>query len=122
MKRAYTRYDKDTGEILSVFESYDDEMEYQLPFFIEGKYSHKEFRIIDNKPVRKSDLEIEERQIQDAWVNLKRTRDGLLKDSDWTQAPDAPVDSAAWAVYRKALRDLPANTSDPRYPDWPTPP
>ena len=44
---------------------------------------------------------------------LRLIRNGKLRSSDWTQAPDAPVDRAAWAAYRQALRDLPANTADP---------
>jgi len=46
-------------------------------------------------------------------------RNEFLKDSDWTQLPDAPVDHQAWAVYRQALRDLPANTDDPSNVVWP---
>ncbi len=54
---------------------------------------------------------------------LRQERDRRLAASDWTQVPDAPVDQAAWAAYRQALRDLPANTLDPRAPVWPlTPP
>lgn len=49
-------------------------------------------------------------------------RNALLASSDWTQVPDAPVDQAAWATYRQALRDLPQNTTDPREVVWPTPP
>lgn len=30
-----------------------------------------------------------------------------LKETDWTQLPDAPVDSESWANYRQKLRDLP---------------
>lgn len=44
-------------------------------------------------------------------------RDRLLKESDWTQLPDAPVDQARWAIYRQALRDL-----DMTNPDWPVKP
>lgn len=51
-----------------------------------------------------------------------RKRNQLLAASDWTQAPDAPVDQAAWVVYRQALRDLPSNTTDPRNPVWPVAP
>lgn len=57
-----------------------------------------------------------------AWVSLRVRRDGLLVSSDWTQIADAPVDATAWKTYRQALRDLPANTTDPTAPDWPTPP
>jgi hypothetical protein len=53
---------------------------------------------------------------------LRSHRDLLLKSSDWTQVPDAPVDQATWATYRQQLRDLPNNTEDPANPTWPTKP
>lgn len=56
------------------------------------------------------------------WAELRSRRDQLLSASDWTQVADAPVDQAAWAVYRQALRDLPENTEDPANPVWPVPP
>ena len=55
-------------------------------------------------------------------THIRNKRNVLLEDSDWTQVADAPVDAAAWAEYRQALRDLPANTIDPENPVWPTPP
>jgi len=55
-------------------------------------------------------------------IDLRVQRTALLADSDWTQVADAPGDKAAWATYRQALRDLPANTSDPADVNWPTPP
>lgn len=58
----------------------------------------------------------------DAWSNLRSTRNAKLSDTDWTQVADAPVDQAAWATYRQALRDLPANTADPFNPVWPVEP
>ncbi len=42
------------------------------------------------------------------WEQIKLWRNAELAKSDWTQLPDAPVDKAAWADYRQALRDLPA--------------
>jgi hypothetical protein len=42
------------------------------------------------------------------WEQIKLWRNNQLAVSDWTQLPDAPVDKAAWATYRQALRDLPA--------------
>jgi hypothetical protein len=30
----------------------------------------------------------------------------MLKDTDWTQVADSPVDKTAWATYRQALRDI----------------
>lgn len=41
---------------------------------------------------------------------IRKQRDQLLAQSDWTQLPDSAVVGAkksAWAVYRQALRDLP---------------
>ena len=54
------------------------------------------------------------------WQELRDVRDGLLMKSDWTQLSDVTLDNkAAWATYRQALRDLPANTADPGNPIWP---
>lgn len=54
---------------------------------------------------------------------LRRDRNQKLKTSDWTQGADVPnTIKTPWATYRQALRDLPANTSDPSNPTWPTEP
>ena len=45
------------------------------------------------------------------WLVVRAERNRLLVDCDWTQLPDAPVDSAAWATYRQALRDITAQTN-----------
>ena len=42
------------------------------------------------------------------WEQIRLWRNAQLAQTDWTQLPDAPVDKAAWATYRQALRDLPA--------------
>lgn len=41
------------------------------------------------------------------WEQIKLWRNAELARTDWTQLTDAPVDKAAWATYRQALRDLP---------------
>jgi len=46
----------------------------------------------------------------------------LLKESDWTQVADAPVDQSAWADYRQALRDVPQQEGFPQEVVWPNPP
>ena len=74
------------------------------------------------------ELSDEEKVVQDnqnhenAWQLLRSTRDGLLAASDWTVLSDTPTSTAAWKTYRQELRDLPANTTDPFNPVWPTPP
>lgn len=41
------------------------------------------------------------------WDQIRLWRNMELMRSDWTQLPDAPVNSSNWAQYRQALRDLP---------------
>lgn len=53
---------------------------------------------------------------------VRSDRDRLLQQSDWTQLADAPVDSAAWAAYRQALRDVPSQSGFPYVVSWPTTP
>ena len=58
-------------------------------------------------------------------AKFKFERNGRLAISDWTQLPDSPLSSTKKterATYRQALRDLPASTSDPETPTWPTEP
>ena len=53
---------------------------------------------------------------------LRKKRNLLLTESDWTQVVDAPVDQAAWAIYRQVLRDIPAQVGFPSEVTWPTEP
>jgi hypothetical protein len=59
---------------------------------------------------------------EEAIAALRAERNARLSASDWTQVADAPVDAAAWAAYRQALRDMPENTADPLAPVWPAQP
>ena len=56
------------------------------------------------------------------WFRLRKYRDELLEASDWAVLPDSPANKTAWETYRQALRDLPANTTDPKNPDIPQKP
>lgn len=55
-------------------------------------------------------------------ANVRQQRNDKLKDSDWTQVADAPVDQAAWAAYRQALRDITAQAGFPWTVTWPDAP
>lgn len=55
-------------------------------------------------------------------ANARKRRNKLLTASDWTQVIDAPVDQAAWATYRQALRDISAQAGFPATVVWPTQP
>ena len=54
--------------------------------------------------------------------SVRADRNAKLTASDWTQVADAPVDKAAWATYRQALRDLTAQPGFPWSVDWPVAP
>lgn len=117
----WTRYNPATGDIIFTFDGKPDDIAVNQPA-IEGEYSAKRYRIIGGVPVEKGANEIEQQELHFAIAQLRKMRNDLLSACDWTQVPDAPVDRAAWAAYRQALRDLPANTIDPRNPAWPIPP
>jgi hypothetical protein len=52
---------------------------------------------------------------------LRRNRDRLIAETDWWASADRTM-TAEQLAYRQALRDLPANTTDPANPVWPTKP
>ena len=53
---------------------------------------------------------------------LRRYRNLKLVQSDWTQLADSTADKTAWATYRQALRDLPAQNADPKKIKFPVAP
>ena len=55
-------------------------------------------------------------------ANVRRSRTEKLKDCDWTQIADSTADKAAWAIYRTALRDVPAQAGFPWTITWPEQP
>ena len=58
----------------------------------------------------------------DKQQGVRDKRDSLLRMSDWTQVADAPVDKAAWAAYRQALRDVTEQAGFPWAVEWPVAP
>lgn len=120
----FTFYDPETGEILSLMQGLQEDADLNGTY-IEGKYPSEEYTVVSGQAERKPDSVIEATTIASAWVDLRAMRNGLLVDSDWTQVADAPITAdtqIAWQTYRQALRDLPANTTDPANPTWPTKP
>ena len=51
--------------------------------------------------------------VEEIGMMKRLERNSLLNSSDRKMLLDAPWDTTAWATYRQALRDLPAD------PDWP---
>jgi len=62
------------------------------------------------------------------WIPIKKKRDFLLLNSDWTQLGDnelTDAKKAEWRTYRQALRDLPQTYSSATQKSdivWPTKP
>jgi len=67
------------------------------------------------------DAELLQRNVSQS-AAVRAERNNMLKDSDWTQVADAPVDKAAWATYRQALRDVTAQAGFPWTIIWPDAP
>jgi hypothetical protein len=70
----------------------------------------------------KSPFDPEEVPTEWWWERMRLHRDRLLAASDWTQTADSPVDKAAWAAYRQALRDFPATWEPSDTVDFPLAP
>ena len=54
------------------------------------------------------------RLLAEQWTRIRRERDRLLTNSDWTQGADSPLGESKkteWATYRTDLRTLPADQS-----------
>ena len=90
-----------------------------------GIYSQAE-TTFNNEIQRRKDLDDEYLNSSTfLWMKLRNERDNLLLSSDFTQLGDIGLSESKkteWINYRQALRDLPANTSDPASPNWPTKP
>ena len=92
---------------------------------IGNKYSDIEWTdSVHTKPTEEEiNAKILEIKLAEPMRSLRIERNKLLSATDWTQTPDVPESiRIKWASYRQALRDLPANTSDPKNPIWPTKP
>ena len=56
---------------------------------------------------------VNERNVYYQMKELRKVRDELLKESDWTQSRDITLtNDEAWKKYRQVLRDLPQTITD----------
>ena len=120
----YTKYDKESGRITGYI--YNDPERAlrslrQNEDMVEGEYS-LDYVIVNGEPVLKSQEELDQAELSKAWEELRMKRNTLLNYCDFTQLEDSPYDKERWADYRRQLRDLPQNTSDPREVVWPEQP
>jgi len=62
---------------------------------------------------------------EDKWFEIRNKRNTLLRESDWTQMPDSPLNNekkTEWLTYRNNLRSLPQTFSNPDEVIWPNVP
>ena len=71
--------------------------------------------LVDVEPLTAEELQA---RIDTQWQVVRTQRNQMLKDSDWTQLSDSPVDKTAWATYRQELRDI-TQQPDPFNITWP---
>jgi hypothetical protein len=99
--------------VISVWKPYNHATEKLVsaaPHFYDGMCC-----LVDVEPMTADELKS---RVDTQWVVIRSQRNQILKDTDWTQLADAPVDDLAWAVYRQALRDITTQT-DPFKIVWP---
>ena len=97
-----------------------------------GSYDGIEIMASDTNKVTKptqSDLEAKFEIVKNRenFIKLRKKRDKLLKESDWSQSGDVPDSlKTKWQTYRQTLRDLPANQTPTDWSlsnvTWPTEP
>jgi len=94
---------------------------------IDGKWYTKHILgpvFTDTKDATAAEQEAAYKAQKDAeqYKSVRETRNQKLKDTDWTQVADAPVDKAAWATYRQKLRDITTQAGFPWDVTWPDAP
>ena len=75
----------------------------------------------DNAAVFAGAEEDAKRTVELYWQGLRSHRNSLLAETDWWASSDLKMTDEQKA-YRQALRDVPANTSDPLDVTWPEKP
>ena len=76
----------------------------------------------ENQTAEEQELAYKKQTDERYAVGVRQTRNELLKESDWTQVLDAPVDKEAWTTYIQALRDITGHTDFPYNIEYPVKP
>lgn len=110
-------YDND-GNILRSGTCKESVLLMQGDNVIKGVANDRTHKVVDGEVVL--------RESQTANTELRELRNAMLKDTDWTQVPDAPLSNEQkeqYKIYRQKLRDLPAqfydiiNLEDVKFPE-----
>ena len=74
--------------------------------------------LVDVEPLTAEELQA---KVDTQWAMIRNQRNQMLKETDWTQLFDSPVDQAVWSTYRQELRDI-TSQDDPFKITWPKDP
>jgi hypothetical protein len=99
--------------VISVWKPYDhatEKLVSAVPHLFDGMCC-----LVDVEPLTADELKA---RVDTQWAVIRNQRNQMLKDTDWTQVEDSPVDKAAWATYRQELRDI-TTQDDPFDITWP---
>ena len=88
---------------------------WQIKWSIKSSFSE----FIDDNGVTQT-IEMQKYNYYATDVRFKRNE--LLKNSEWTQVDDTPIDKASWAIYRQKLRDITNQKKFPYGISFPTQP
>ena len=130
--KTYTIYENATGQIVDNLTCPDNHAVNlnDGEGVLDGHFPDDEFCVVDGVPaplvqIKAADLtEVEggSLNVLTAEDEARIVRNQMLIASDWTQVADAPVDHAAWADYRKALRNITSQDGFPENVVWPAQP
>ena len=123
----YSCYNASTGIITALKTGLQADADLNTPYVL-GHHDPELYRVVEDSVVSIADTLLAAKAREKAAIALRTLRDGMLKDSDWTQFVDSPLSDEKkneWAVYRQLLRDIPSNYSmDTSLTEsvWPTKP
>ena len=83
--------------------------------------THYHLKYVDNKIV-KDDASLKDCQDKAMWATVRKTRDMKLEETDYFALQDQPSMSDNMKNYRKNLRNVPQDQSDPYNITWPSKP
>lgn len=85
------------------------------PVYVDGKW-YQSWKL-ENLTEEELELYIDSKSDE-----VRKTRNDLLSESDWTQLEDAPADKQNWKIYRQKLRDITSQSGFPLAIIWPNKP
>ena len=124
-----TFYETATGKIVICRKMNDDDVAQRQAINTDQSYINVYCPNADDYKVNLDTLQLEmipKTYDYQAWMRQRRNL--MLKDCDWTQGADSPLNDSKkteWQTYRQALRDIPASYSNITSKEdvtWPTKP